>query len=93
MIFEDVGQYHLFAVYDKKYERFLKPMAFDDVKGAFIEIERSIKAAKERGEVDRFYLDSIEVRYIGIMDPLTGNLAMPHKEESITIEPKVYLED
>lgn len=93
MIFEDPGQYHLFAVFDTKYERFMKPMAFDDVKSAFIEIERSVRAAKERGEVDKFYLDSIEVRYIGIMDPLTGKLFNPHNEENVVIHPKDYIEE
>ena len=91
MIFEDDAKYHLFSVYDTRYEKYLTPMTFPDIKTACIEIERAIRTDYERGNVSEAYLKDIEIRLVGVMDSKTGKLFNNHMEEAFVIHPLDYL--
>lgn len=89
---EDKLKYHLFSVYDLKYEKYLSPMTFPDIKSACIEIERSVKTEVERGTTSKAYLKDIEIRLLGVVDSDTGELFNVSGDDAFVIRPIEYLD-
>lgn len=89
---EEKLKYHLFAVYDLKYEKYLSPMSFPDIKSACVEVERSVKTDYERGNTSKAYLKDIEIRLLGVVDADDGKLYNVGDDDSFVIRPIEYLD-